>query len=838
MTNPRKTIPCLAGLFALLNIALLNIALLNIALLNIASVAAETQVPFVSGFERFGRHDEVDDTLAGEVLLSELNCTACHPSEQISAKGGPQLDSIARRVSEKWLRDYLASPATVHPGTTMPDGLFGLTQESKGEAITALVAFLSTLHADYPTIKVGGANPVEFEFWKKGDSGRGTQLYHQVGCVACHTPDATYEVAEIQASPIDQLLDDLDPEELADLGLASNARRIESVPHGDLALKYSRRSLTQFLFQPEHFRPGGRMPNMKLALNEAADIAAYLLQRGNGLPEHGPDKHGPDKHGPRDLAIDDHVISPSTDTGLVETGRQLFSTLGCANCHHAGEIVGQRFKPLAELDLTTASASCLVEGTGGVRYGLDSAQTAAINVAIVELKSHRQVQGHEPDQGDRVARTLLQMNCYGCHQRDGLGGVGRYRKGYFETVGGVDLGDEGRLPPPLSGVGRKLKPEWLMRVFRGDPKTTLRPHMTIRMPTFPHADVTALADRLGEFDEANPAPASQVFATAASERETSTDGEIGRDLMGIGCIECHEFDSQSMPGVIGIDLTGVPDRVFASWFRDFVLNPGQIKNRTRMPSFFPEGKSQVPHVLGGDAAKQIAAMWDYLEHSERFGIPGKIAAERAKNYQLTPTDHPLMLRTFMNGVGMHAIAVGFPAGVHFAVDAREARLAIGWREKFIDARSTWFERFSPPIDPLGPDSQPIDSGPSFFRIDPVEGVPVAAPAEFLGYQLDSDRVPTFRYRCGGYRIEDRIVPDDGGGLRRRIRLYPDGDGIAEELLFRVIEGDQVTHESKHRFRSESGLSVQILSPNQTPVQPTSWMIPLDVSEDLELIYQW
>lgn len=835
LTNTRKAIIVWAGLFAIFNIA---------------PVAAQTNVPFVSGFERFGRHAEVDEALAGEVLLSELSCTACHTSGRISAKGGPQLDSIARRVNEQWLRDYLAAPATTKPGTTMPDVLSGLTQQSKHETIAALVAFLSTLQADYPEIKAGGANPVEFEFWKKGDASRGAQLYHQVGCVACHAPDADYEVAEVAASPIDRLLDELEPDELADMGLASTARRVESVPHGDLASKYSRRSLTHFLFQPEHFRPGGRMPNMKLAPNEAADIAAFLLQRRNTAPNGGPDAAEdiktvePPLPGAKLLSPsaagspDDRVISPSTDTALVENGRQLFSTLGCANCHHAEKIVSQRFKPLEELELTTASASCLVAGTGGVKYGLDSAQSAAISAAMVLLKSHSQATGSEPDDGDRVDRTLLQMNCYACHARGSLGGVGRYRKGYFETVTGVDLGDEGRLPPPLSGVGSKLKPAWLKRVFRGDPKTTLRPHMTIRMPIFPHADVTALADLLGNVDGANPAPASQVFATSATEVEAIPTGNIGRELMGIGCIECHAFDGQALPGVIGNDLTSVPERIFPAWFRDFIMNPGQLKNRTRMPSFFPEGKSQVPQVLGGDATKQIAAMWDYLEHQQRLGLPERIAAQRAKNYQLTPTDHPILLRTFMNGVGMHAIAVGFPAGVHFAVDAQQARLAIAWRKEFVDARSTWFERFTPPIDPLGADSQPICAGPSFFTIDPIAGVPVAVPTEFLGYQLGQDRVPTFRYRCGGYRIEDRIVPNEGGGLRRRIRLLPDGNSVAQELWFRVIEGDQVIQETTHQFRSETGLSVQLLNPNQTPPHQAPWIVPLRTNEDLELIYQW
>ncbi|TWU15642.1 c-type cytochrome [Allorhodopirellula heiligendammensis] len=829
-----------------------------LAILNSTIVAAESSVPFVSGFERFGRHDEVDQALAGEVLLSELSCTACHLNERISAKGGPQLNGIARRVSQEWLSDYLASPTSVHPGTTMPDVLSGLSQDSKEEVVAALVAFLSTLDEDLPTIKAGGANPVEFEFWKKGDADRGADLYHQVGCVACHAPEASYHVSEVRESSIDQLLEEFDPEELAEMGLASTARRVESVPHGDLRRKYSRRSLTHFLFQPEHFRPSGRMPNLKLAPHEAADIAAHLLQRGNYASDDKPEGLRSTDH-----LNDRDMVAPSTNTALVETGRKLFVSLGCANCHQAGNTERQAYIPLADLDLTKAAAACLATGTSSTphgvesahrsealadgdavrrqypRYPLDSTQTSAITAAIVDLKSRRQVKNDQSEQADLVDRTLLQMNCYGCHTRDALGGVGRYRKPYFETVGGVDLGDEGRLPPPLSGVGRKLKPEWLKRVFRGDPKTTLRPHMTIRMPKFPHGDVMALADRLGGVDGANTAPASEVFATSTTGAAAKPSGEIGRDLMGIGCIECHSFDGQAMPGVVGVDLTGVPDRVFPAWFHDFVMNPAAIKNRTRMPTFFPEGKSQVPHVLGGNASKQIASMWDYLEHSDRLGIPPKIEAERSKNYQLTPTDHPLMLRTFMNGVGMHAIAVGFPSGENFAMDAQEARLAIGWRGEFLDARSTWFERFSPPIDPLGTEPQPLDTGPSFFKINPVSGTPVAVLAEFLGYQLDSDRVPTFRYRCGGYRIEDRIVPAISGGLRRQIHLHSDQANATEKLLFRIIHGTQVTQDAtKHQFHNESGLSVQVLSPNQTPVQKEDWMLPLGAADNLELIYRW
>ena len=60
--------------------------------------------------------------------------------------------------------------------------------------------------------------------------------------------------------------------------------------------------------------------------------------------------------------------------------------------------------------------------------------------------------------------------------------MGRYRKAYFETYTSVDIGDEGRLPPPLTGVGAKLKTEWIGQVLQG--KGHIRGHMRIRMPVF------------------------------------------------------------------------------------------------------------------------------------------------------------------------------------------------------------------------------------------------------------------------------------------------------------------------------------------------------------------
>ena len=65
---------------------------------------------------------------------------------------------------------------------------------------------------------------------------------------------------------------------------------------------------------------------------------------------------------------------------------------------------------------------------------------------------------------------VVAKNCTACHERDGRGGPDTARKAYF--LGDHNLGDTGRYPPPLTGIGRKLRPDWLANVLTGE----LKPH--------------------------------------------------------------------------------------------------------------------------------------------------------------------------------------------------------------------------------------------------------------------------------------------------------------------------------------------------------------------------
>jgi cytochrome c2 len=243
-----------------------------------SSARADESIPFVAGFERFGRHEDISSARAGRLLLTELSCTACHPGgTALSPKGGPELAGAGARLPAAWIERFLDSPSSVHNGSTMPNMLSALPEVQRKATASALTAYLLTLVEPYPEPKATGANPVPLEFYAWGDSQQGKRLFHTIGCVACHEPADDYEVVQIQPSELDRLLDTLDPTELKELGLSSSARKVDSIPLPTLSEKFSRKSLTYFLLYPEHVRPSSRMPSFNLKPVEAADIAAFLL---------------------------------------------------------------------------------------------------------------------------------------------------------------------------------------------------------------------------------------------------------------------------------------------------------------------------------------------------------------------------------------------------------------------------------------------------------------------------------------------------------------------------------------------------------------------------------
>src|SRR5262249_33645299 len=130
--------------------------------------------PVVPGFERVFAADKADSADGGRLLLGDLNCVSCHRTDDpsVSRKQAPVLDHVAARVRVSYLKAFLADPQAVKPGTAMPN-VFAVDPDraAKVEALVQFLASTGSLKQERPDAKAAT---------------NGRDLYHKVGCVACH----------------------------------------------------------------------------------------------------------------------------------------------------------------------------------------------------------------------------------------------------------------------------------------------------------------------------------------------------------------------------------------------------------------------------------------------------------------------------------------------------------------------------------------------------------------------------------------------------------------------------------------------------------------------------
>ena len=770
--------------------------------------------PFIPAFDRFfaGNDDTADQY--GRLLLSELSCTACHETQNDAntPKKGPILDGIGDRINADWIRRFVIDPQSVKPGTTMPSMFDGLTDEQQEAAVEPLLHLLMNSRgvASQFEIKRGSAavDPVRHEFYRKGNPDTGKQLFHQVGCVACHEPDESYDSGRVYLTDREKLLKDLGvtAKEVGD----RVAQPFASVPLPQLHAKYTRKSLTFFVFDPLRIRPAGRMPQMKLDPEEAAHIAAYLLRRSAKPGEQGR------RRAKLQVPGDSAAASPSRFNAkfkpspeLVERGKIIFQRIGCANCHQLNDLKPTRFsKPLGQLSKQT-KGNC-IDGPHPPlpNFNLNPQQRAALRSQVKQTGRIGVANGPSIEQ-ERLSMTMLKLNCHACHERDRIGGVGPRRRKYFETVGHVDIGDEGRLPPMLNKVGTKLTEKWLRAVMDGT--GDVRPHMQARMPVFGNANVAHLSADFMKVDVGVSPKEARAFL---KPRMSNGDSETGRQFMNTGCIQCHRFRGEKMPGVEGIDLATLQQRLQPLWFYKFMEDPGSVKPRTRMPTLFPNGKSTNRELLGGDMNRQIAALWAYLKDDTNKRLPDRLENEKEAKFELIPTDEPILLRTFMKDAGTQAIAVGFPKKLHYVFDADAVRFAYAWKGKFLDAHSTWFNRFVPEVEPLG-DKRVMFPGAVPFAVlkDNKQSWPKNSATDsayrMKGFRLDKTGTPTFLYCFQKVDVEDRLAPNaNGTALVRTIRL----NGSGSNIWFRGLSGIAIQNESDGEFLRAGQIPMKIKSP--------------------------
>lgn len=857
-------------------------------------VDAEARRPIVPGFERF-HAGGIDPIEGGRLLISELNCIACHKTDEsvaakLRSKQAPRLDEVGKRVKPEWIVNFISNPHQAKPGTTMPDLMSGMTPETRREAAVAITNYL-----------VGTDTPAMAS--KSGNTGAGERIFHESGCVACHAPRDDRKTAVST-----------------------------SVPLVDLGDKYTRGSLEEFLKNPLAARPSGRMPQMDLGGDNWRHVAQYLtgdmsvsfssqrelpkepnlrfsayhrdVDQLPDLDEIEPDQIGQSRGldiaaggrnesvilrfdgflpikkagqytfrlasddgsrlfidgkrvidndgvhpvqeretslrlnegiheirvdwfeksggeelrldwagpgieaGPIDKAFvlkadgwskdsanqassqDPESVDPDVfvyDPTKVEAGRKLFAQLGCVSCHartEQGEPIRTTLEAPALADCNS-NLGCLQNPPDASipNYDLTSFQRDAIAAAIGSTPIPA-----EPSNAWHLEHTMKSLHCYACHLRDGKGGVERERNEFFTSTI-PEMGDEGRLPPPLNGVGDKLKESWIKKVVSDGDKS--RPYMRTHMPKFGESNAGHLAEIFASID-----------ALGGSEQRVTDEPlnrqiTLGRKMVGakgLGCVSCHTYGQFRATGIQAIALDTMTNRIREDWFHRYLPDPQQYRPGTRMPSGYPEGKSTVTDIYQGDPTKQIASMWAYLSQGSSGGVPEGITGGMI---ELVPDERPVIYRNFIEGVSPRGIAVGYPEKTNLCWDADQMSLAVIWQDRFLDASRHWIGRGQGKQSPLGGNVMKYESVSPIASLENLESEWPSSPMkprgyQFLGYRLDQQGRPTFRYRTPSATVEDKPIPIAGefaGTLKRVIQVTPtDGGPSNGKLYFRAATG--------------------------------------------------
>lgn len=827
--------------------------------------------PIIPGYERFYAQSS-DDSKAGELLIGELNCLSCHRAEaaveaRMLLKQAPILDHVGLRVRPEFVRAYLSDPQKMKPGTTMPNLFSHQSVSERAEQVEALTHFL----ASTDTLAEGG--PVSPAIR------RGEQLFHTVGCVACH-----------------------DPRREGSTGFPT------SVPLPVMESKYSVPGLTEFLKNPLSVRPSGRMPHMNLDETQAREIASYLLrkleveskleyayyegnwdklpdfesltpasygtaasfdvnvgrdnsfgivfkgrfrveQEGNYIFHLGSDDGSRLKVDGHEVVTVDGVHPFSSDKGkialqpglhelevqyfegggeqelkvefqgkgvdrraleyalvgaddeskakdrfqvdpaLAAKGKQLFISIGCANCHSLRvddqSFISQRTaKPFAELP---AQGGCIDGSSPEVpRFRLNDSQRAAVSFAIKSLNGATAVAAKTPEES--ITSTLIAFNCVACHQRGELGGVESSRNVLFQSDQ-PEMGDEGRIPPPLTGVGSKLQPTWLKQIFDNGAKD--RPYMFTQMPRFGSQNIGHLVTAFGEV---NPDVADHGVATGIDERHLKAAGRKLVGAEGFSCIKCHTWGNEKATGIQSINMTTMTRRLKENWFHEYLLNPQQYRPGTRMPAAWPQGQVLLPTLLDGQALTQIHSVWEFLSDGDKATAPVGLGANPII---LMAFDEAIIYRNFIEGAGPRAIGVGYPEKANQAFDANDLRIALLWHGAFMDASKHWIGRGQGFQPPLGDNILKLPEGVSFAVLDSPEASWPTETAkelgyEFRGYRLGEGRRPTFLYEMRGVKVADTLVPESKEQftpVRRTMSLT--ATKPCHDLWYRAAAGDSI-----------------------------------------------
>jgi hypothetical protein len=319
------------------------------------------------------------------------------------------------------------------------------------------------------------------------------------------------------------------------------------------------------------------------------------------------------------------------------------------------------------------------------------------------------------------------------------------------------------------------------------------------------------------FEQRDHVPALDLAALPTEWEQIDPLVELGCQLVGDGgmtCISCHTFAGKRAGFMAAIDLVdSTALRLRREWFTHFMREPAKFLPLTVMPKFFEGDVSTRTEFAGGDTAQQIDALWVYLTQGRNVREPSGM---RYDPIPLAVGNEAVVLRRSLQNTGKRAIAVGLPQGVNFSFDAENLGLDQIWWGEFVDASGVWTGQGAGEARILSDERVRLPTGPAFVVLADADA---AWPSDsrralgqrFLGYDLDAQQRPAFRYVCAEVTITDAAqeLPVAGASrplLRRTLAFESTSDTT---LTFRAALDGRVEDLGDGNVAVGSALRMQL-----------------------------
>jgi mono/diheme cytochrome c family protein len=528
--------------------------------------------------------------------VEQLNIQARYLMQD-QKKVGPNLKDVRLKLRKEWVPEWLKDPQVFRPGTKMPtywrlnaEMLKDKRADAEREAIAAYL-WQSGFEGQLPQQEAGNA-------------AHGEELFHQVGCMACHSVgEGTDKIGGEFAANLTRVGQKESFDYVVRWIYNPRARWAPYCPKEkrDLTRKDYEDKGMPFTFDTDlHSKcpnDGAElqvqnmtvMPNFRLSMSDARDLATYIFAQSNQVP----------------YANADFMDNPQ----LKPVGKELIKQYGCAGCH---EIKGFEDEQRIGKELTAEGSTPLER--------LDFA-----------LMTQRAERGEDPDTS-KIAedpKTGKVKDWYN-------------HKGFFDHK----LSD-----PSIYDRGKEKDPRDRLRM----PRPFLKPEWKSALTTF-------LMGSVGP--EGANVPTS-MFYSPGDQRKDIQDGWWV--VKKYNCMGCHSIQPGQRSVLMDLPLYQNPDwkdqlpprlssegaRVDPNWLLGFLKDPS-MSHAGGAGASGPPGKplpipgTQAAHSTGGSPQEtsQADSLFGPQPGANSNGVRTYLKA-RMPTFSFSPNELRLLVRFFM-----------------------------------------------------------------------------------------------------------------------------------------------------------------------------------------------